>query len=248
MRRVTKVDGLEPNQWPIDHFANVGYYEPFVWNIVEIDPVIGATSLSEAERLKVKHALMAILTDGLVPAFLDLQQIRASVGKKMPVVNREEPYGNMGRKLWKSYKPLMSDTASAMGYKIGFLYDNDKKFKEGLEEFRKQNPALRLGFEKFLEDGRTDWQKDLANFRNKWLEHPVGNRKQFDKFYTPEYAEEIFQHVWSAIADILPLLLELKLVHGSRLIEQAPDDPGPKWPQRFRYDIPEFRNLNLSSS
>jgi hypothetical protein len=127
-----------------------------------------------------------------------------------------------------------------MGFKIGFLYDNDKKFKEGLEGSRKENPALRSGFEKFLEDGRTQWQNDLADFRNKWLEHPLGNRKQFDKFYTPGYGEEIFQHVWTAIADIVPILLELKLVHGSRLIEQAPNDPGPKWPQRFRYDIPAF--------
>jgi hypothetical protein len=147
----------------------------------------------------------------------------------------------MARKLWKAYHPLTEKAALAMGFKIGFLYSNDKNFKSGLQELRKQNPELRSGFENFLEHARTSWQNDLADFRNKWLEHPVGNRKQFDRFYTVPYAESLFYAVWKTIADLLPALLELKLMHGSKLVEQHPDDPGPKWGQRFRYDNPLFR-------
>jgi len=241
IHKMIAVDGLPPNKWPVEHVADVDYDEPFVKDIMEISPVVDATSLSSEEREAVKHAIVSVVMDGLVPAFLDLRQIRMSVGKKIPIINREEPYGNMARKLWKAYKPLTEKAALAMGFKIGFLYSNDKSFNTGLEEFRKQNPELRGGFEKFLEHSRTSWQNDLADFRNKWLEHPVGNRKQFDRFYAAPYAESLFYAVWKTIADLLPALLELKLIHGSKLVEQHHDDPGPKWGQRFRYDHPLFR-------
>jgi hypothetical protein len=178
IHKMTKVDGLHPKEWPIEHVADVGYNEPFVWSILEIATPVDASILGEKQRKDVKHGLATILTDGLVPAFLDLRQIRENDGKKIPTINREEPYGNMARTLWKAFKPLMSDTALTMGFQIGFLYDNDRKFAAGLAEFRKDNPSLRPGFEEFLESGRTTWQQELADFRNKWLEHPVGNRKQ----------------------------------------------------------------------
>jgi hypothetical protein len=85
------------------------------------------------------------------------------------------------------------------------------------------------------------WDTTLGKFRNTWLEHPVVDRRQFAKFYTPEHAETLFSNVWQAIVDILPVLLELHLMPGVRLIEQHPDDPGPRWGQRFRYDHPAFR-------
>ncbi|HEX8815576.1 MAG TPA: hypothetical protein VF753_08755 [Terriglobales bacterium] len=165
------------------------------------------------------------------------------MGKELPLMNRQQLYEDLCRKLWKSYKDLTEKVARLMGFKIGFLFDNDKKFRDGLKEFREQNPRLRQGFEKLLQDLRSEWQNDLAKFRNTWLEHQTSDPRKFQKFYTPEYAEFLFNSVWRAIVDILPNLLELRLGDGWLLIEQDPNDPGPRWPGRFRYSHAAFRDL-----
>jgi hypothetical protein len=45
----------------------------------------------------------------------------------------------------------------------------------------------------------------------------------------------LFDLVWRTIVEIIAAFLSLKLPLGFRLIEQSPDDPGPRWPNRFRY-------------
>jgi hypothetical protein len=239
----TKIDGPEPNKWKVEKVADVGASEPFVQGMLDLHPIVDAGVMSEGQHQQVKEAITSILMDGLMPAFLELQQVRASEGQNMPLMDRQQPYEDLARKLWKTYRDLMEKAARAMGFKIGFLFDNDKKFRQGLKEFRNLNPRLRDGFEKFLEATREEWQNELARFRNTWLEHQSGDRRKFEKFYRPEYAETLFNFVWQTIADILPLLLELRLMEGWSLIEQDPKDPGPKWPQRFRYYNPAFPNL-----
>lgn len=235
-----KKDGLPPNKWPIVKFSDVGGDEPFVKGMLELTPIVDAGTIYDPQRSEVKEAIMSILIDGLLPAFLELRQIRESANKEMPVLDRLQLYEDLSRKLWKSYKDFTEKAARSMGFKIGFLYDNDKGFQEGSKEFRNQNPRLRSGFEKFLQALRDEWQNDLAKFRNTWLEHQTSDRRRFEKFYRPEYAESLFTSVWQAIVDILPVLLELRLREGWSLIEQDPHDPEPRWPQRFRYYNPAF--------
>lgn len=238
--RADKQDGLPPNKWPIVKFADIGGDEPFVKGIMDMFPIVNAGDIHEPQRGKVKEAITSILVDGLMPAYLELQKIRESARKEMPVLDRQQLYEDLARKLWKSYKDLTERAARLIGFKIAFLYDNDKNFQAGMKKFRDQNRRLRDGFESFLQALRDDWQSDLAKFRNTWLEHQNSNRRRFEKFYQPEYAESLFTAVWQAIVDILPVLLELHLREGWSLIEQDPNDPEPRWAQRFRYYNPAF--------
>src|SRR5216684_471882 len=130
-----------------------------------------------------------------------------------------------------------------MGFKLDFLFDSDKKFEAGLKKFREDNPGLRDDFEDFLRGNRVGWQNELAKFRNNWVEHAHDDPGKFKHFYQPETAEILFDATWRTIADILPPLLELRLLDGTKLVEQHPDDPGPKWGQRFRYQHPSFEGL-----
>jgi hypothetical protein len=236
-----EMNGSEPNKWPVVKFADIGY-EDFVKEIVEIRSIVDAGTIEDPQRAKIKEAITSIVVDGLMPAFMEFRSIRASVGQDMPVMDRLLMYEQFSGKLWKSYKHLMRVVIDLMGYKIGFLFQNEKDFCEGIVEFRKANPGVRAGFEKFLEGTRDEWQNELAKFRNTWIEHQTGDRSQFRKFYDPKYAEWLFDTVWHTIADILPVFLELHLPFGIRLIEQAPNDQGPRWPQRFRYDHAAFRD------
>src|SRR5271165_3291469 len=100
-------NGQPPNKWPVVKVADVGASEEFVKQMLELRPLVDAGSIFDPQRGKVKEALTSILMEGLMPAFLELQQIRASVGRDIPLMNRQQPYEDLSRKLWKSYSDLM---------------------------------------------------------------------------------------------------------------------------------------------
>jgi hypothetical protein len=236
-------EGEEPYKWKVIKVADIGGDEEFTKQMLELSTVLEAGMIEGTQREEVKHALVSILIDGLMPAFLKLEEIRASVGQAMPLMNREQLYEDFARKLWKAYRELMQVALDLMGHKIGFLFKGEKEFREGLVELRSLNSELRAGFQKFLEETRDEWQNDLSKFRNTWVEHQRGERKQFQKFYDPRNADWLFDTVWHTITDILPVFLELHLPYGTRLIEQNPNDPGPRWGQRFRYQLADAYKL-----
>lgn len=243
VHKVEMKEGEEPYKWKVIKVADISGDEEFTKQMLELSTVLEAGMIQGNKREEVKHALVSILIDGLMPAFLKLSEIRASVEQVMPLMNREQLYEDFARKLWKAYKELMQVALDLMGHRIGFLFKDEKEFRKGLVELRSLNPELRAGFEKFLEETRDEWQIDLMKFRNTWVEHQRGERKQFQNFYDPRNVEWLFDTVWRTITDILPVFLELHLPCGTRLIEQHPNDPGPRWGQRFRYQLADDYKL-----
>lgn len=235
-----KNNGKEPSEWKVEKFADIPY-EPWMQNIFDLKIVLDAGTISGPQREQVNDAIGDIVFEGLMPAYLELQEIKRLNASNAPALDRRQPYEDLARKLWKAYKELMQPAVRLMGFDIGFLFQNDKTYRDGLVKLRQDNPALNANFEKLLEIGRTGWQDKLYRFRNSVVEHQGGKRGDFEWFYNEENAKGLFLDVCTAIGYILPMLLELKLMHGAKLIEQSPDDPGPRWPQRFRFDIPMFR-------
>jgi hypothetical protein len=234
--------GVEPNKWKVEKFADISWNETFVRHVTELGTVLNATLIFDKQREDVQSAIMTILTDGLLPAFAELEKIRAFDGKPLPVMNRREFYHDFCRKLWKAYKDLTQRAASATGFNIGFLFTSDKEFAKGLKEFQKNYPDVRPELGKSLEETRDRWQKELAKFRNTFLEHQDSDSKQFAKFYQLKYIERLFEEGWNSIVDLLAVLLESRLPHGTKLA--LPDlNKNPKWPNRFVFDNPAFRDM-----
>lgn len=229
-----KTNGLEPIHWKHEKFADIDY-EEWMKQILDLLPIVDAGTIIGEQREKVKDAIGDIVIEGLMPAYLELREIRNAGKSDKPILDQRQPFEDLARKLWKAYKELMQNAARLMDFDIGFLFEKDKKFKDGLIGFRQRNPRLHKQFEKLLEMTRSGWQTELCKFRNSLLEHSGGDRNDFEWFYNPENAEALFDEVWKTIANILPMLLEVRLMHNGRLIEQHPDDPGPRWPQRFQY-------------
>jgi hypothetical protein len=242
VHRAEGKSGQEPSKWKIEKFAEIGGNEEFVKQIHELLSIVDALYVSAEQHDKIREDVTSVLVDGLMPAFSELQSIRASGGRReVPMMNRLQLYEDLARKLWKAYKELMKSVVRSLGFEIGFLFQDDKKFRAGLANFRTSHPLLgklRPDFEQFLEGNRDGWQKQLGTFRNEWVEHQTGDRRRFNEFYEPETAESLFDCTWRTIVDLLVPLLEVHLPHGSRLVEQHPDDPGPRWPNRFRYQLP----------
>jgi hypothetical protein len=216
-------------------FANVGTDEAFVRHTLDLSDVLGATLIFGIDRERVQGSLGLVITEGLIPAFIKLREIRASVGKEVPVLDHQQMYEDFAGKLWKAYKEHMKQAAKAMGFEIGFLFQDDKRFEAGSKAFRQNNPAAPAALEGYLEDARHQWQTDLADFRNTVIEHPGAARSKFQKFYQPNFAEALFVEVWHTINEILAMFLELRLPPGVFLEWQPWNETGPKWPKRFRW-------------
>jgi hypothetical protein len=226
-----------PNKWKVVPFANVGTDEEFVRRMLEMFQLLGGTPIPDKQKEIAKDAIADILSEGLIPTFLELRNIRSSVGADLPLINKLQLYEDFARKLWKSYKDLTQRATAAMGFDIGFLFQDEKKFEAGLKNFRAENPSVLVTFEYYLRETRKRWQNDLGKFRNTFLEHKLGDRNDFRRFYEPATAEELFSVVSRTIVDILVCMMNLRMWPGMRIVEYDPNVHGPGWPNRFKWEI-----------
>jgi hypothetical protein len=239
-------DRKNPIHWHVRKFADVGVSEEFVRQLLELHQILQGTLITQPdERKQVSEALMAVLSEGVTPAFLDLRRIRASVGKELPLLDQLQMYEEFARKLWKAYKELMPSAARTMGFNLGFLFQEEKKFEAGLKKFLELNPTTPTSFELYVRDSRKRWQNGLADFRNKIVEHPTADRREYKKFYHPSYAEALFNILWRTIVNILSMLLFFHLPKQIIVEDQGSNDPEREWPSRFRFHLV---GVNLSNS
>lgn len=228
-----------PRDWKVAPFANVGMDEPFVKEMLEVIEILQGTLIDGEQREKAKNAIATIMMDGLIPTVMELRAIRAPETSNLPLAERYQPYEDFARKLWKAYKDLTQRAATEMGFKIGFLYQNDAKFEEGLREFRAEWPGLQPGFENFMRQTRSEWQNEFSKFRNGFVEHQEGERMEFRKFYESALVEQLFESAWGTIVDLLVILMSLKLPPRVHIVLNDEKIHGP-WPNRFRWVIEGF--------
>jgi hypothetical protein len=231
---------VPPNQWTVRKLADVGTSEAFVRETLELFDLLKGTMIEGQQREETANAIGNLLSDGLIPTFMELRTIRESCGKDVPLIEQFQMYEDFARKLWKTYKDLMQRAAAAMGFDIGFLFQKEAKFEEGLKEFRTAHPAASSNLEKYLREVRKLWQNDLAQFRNEFLEHQKGTRQDHLKFYDPNFVGSLFETVHRVIADILVMLMNLRLQAGVHIVLHDDKIHGPGWPNRYRWVIEGF--------
>lgn len=117
--------------------------------------------------------------------------------------------------LTRAFKDRLQIVVELMGYKIGFLYKDDKNFQLGCVNFLKENPEVNPDFIQMLKDDRTTWSDYMIKTRNFALEHTIGNDitkiKNLKSRMNLETAEKIFENCWMAIEDIIYLLAISKI-------------------------------------
>jgi hypothetical protein len=159
--RVNPKPGEEPNKWTVEKFADINGDEKFIRHMHELSTIVDATMIFGQQREDIKNAVSSILLDGLMPAFAELEKIRASKVKSLPLMDVRELYHNFSGKLWKSYKGLTQDAAKTAGFEIGFLFEKKSEFKKGLLVFQTNYPTVRPELGKALEEVRKKWQNEL---------------------------------------------------------------------------------------
>jgi hypothetical protein len=231
--------GKPPKQWNVAHFANIGASEEFIQQLMlEMLELVDAGTIFEPRRQEVKNAIATISMEGLMPAFERLKRIRSSITEQMALLNRKQLYEDFSRVLWHDgYKDLLPRATLLMGVDIGFLFQKDANFENGLIEFQKAHPSAAPELAEHLRAQRINWQNNLADCRNHFLEHRKEEPEKFTDFYVPSYAEALFDAVWRTIADILVVLLALNLPPRVGLVEiPISERSGPLF-RRFRFVI-----------
>lgn len=225
----------------IEKFADLGTEEPFVARtgpgLIEI---LNATSFKNRE--KINAALLSILFEALMPAFLSLREVldmESGKTEKM-ILNLEKGYSNLYDHLWVGYKDRMPKAVALLGFEIGFLFKSEKDFEKGMSRFLQENSGI-IGldsrFAEMLRDERATWQNMLGSIRNDYIQHKKIDSKDVRVLFNPEAAERVFNNCWQAIEDILIVFLRTGLPHhaGVDIAEIPVEKRNPEFPKRFQF-------------
>lgn len=141
-------------QFHVKQFADFGTSEGFVLPVLDLIEILNATTIFDPQRSEVSGRITAIVSEGLAAAFLEMRKIQSSVGQDVPMLNYLQMYEDFYGKLWRAYKEYMQRAVKAMGFDIGFLFQKDAKFEEGLKAFREANSTAPSALEEYLREVR----------------------------------------------------------------------------------------------
>ena len=227
-------DGKEPNEWKSVHFANIGTSEEFIEVLTgEILELVDGSQIF-LERDAVKGAIMTVVMEGLMPAFEHLKKIRLSITNPMPEMNRRQLYEDFSRTLWHAYKDLFPKAVQLLGFKIGFMFQDDEKFEKGLSKLTTEHPSLILDVPELLRRQRANWQAALQFFRNDFLEHRKVEAAEVADFYKPGTAEILFDHAWRTMAELFPAFIEAHFPPNWSIMQIPVEQRNPAHPRRWR--------------
>jgi len=239
LHKVVAEPGKEPRDWAVVAFADPGEGSEEVVNFFfsELPEIVDATLIFGHQRKELKDAFGTILIEGLLPAFEHLKRIRASVGVDIPILNRSQHFEDFAGRLWHAYKDLWPQAIATMGYNIGFAFQEDGKFETGWNVFQNEHQNIPTALGDFLRKQRSDWQCELAAFRNDYLEHRKPEVANFEKLYEPKTAEFLFERGWKSIAEVSVLFLSRHLPASTRLEVIPPQEQNPMRQRRFRFAV-----------
>ena len=221
----------------IELFADIGSGEPFVARIIfGLLEILKSTNFGERE--KVDSAIFDITKEGLIPAFINLREIRSfeKGAKRLVRATLDQHYHNLYGHLWIAYKDRLQIATKLLGFDIGFLFKNEEEFIKGCDIFQKKYPEIDPSFIAMLKDERRTWQNILHTIRNDFLNHKKLSKEQIEKFFTLESAELMFQNCWGAIEEILVCLMRTALPRPTIDIAEIPENErDPNLPKRYRF-------------
>lgn len=232
-----KNNGKEPNEWDQEHFSAAPADRPFAdFFFEEIQDLVKSSAIDNEDRQELSDAIMVMVTEGFLPAYEDLRNIRTYENdRRIPVLNRKKHYDDFARALWHGYKDLMPKVVNLLGYNIGFMFQRDENFQAGLEAFVTENRGnVLLDVAEFLSRQRDGWQKELKTFRNEYLEHRDADvAMQVEKFYETAWAEKVFVHAWRTVAELIVFLLETRFPSQFSVMHRTAERQFPDHPRLY---------------
>jgi hypothetical protein len=223
---------MPDGKFVVQKYASVGTQEPFTAAFLGLTDLVDAAEFGSALQTEIKNIIMEIYMDCMLPAFLSLRKIHkpdADAG----MADNFKNYDDLYRYLVRALKDRTQAAAKAIGYDIGFLFQQDNAFEKGCQEFGQKYPELPT-FGDRLKNVRISTQK-LAAIRNNFLEHQNDPRTDFMDYYKPEVAQVLFDSAWQAAEGMLAVFISKHFPPGVRLHIIPEQERGPTLPKKFGF-------------
>jgi hypothetical protein len=221
-----------PDKFVVQKYASVGSKEPFTAAFLGLRDLVDATDLESAKQTEIKDIVMEIYMDCMLPAFLSLRKIHqpdADAG----MADNFKNYDDLYRYLVRALKDRTQAAAKAIGYDIGFLFQQDKAFEKGCQEFGQRYPELPT-FGDWLKNVRVSTEK-LAAIRNNFLEHQSHPRTEFMDYYKPDVAQALFDCAWQEAEGMLAVFISKHFPPSVKLRIIPEHERDPNLPKKFGF-------------
>lgn len=223
---------MSNGKFVVRKYASVGSKEPFTAAFLGLGDLVDAAEFDLAKQTEIKNIIMEIYMDCMLPAFLSLRKIQqpdAGAGMADNLKNYDDLY----RYLVRALKDRTQAAAKAIGYDVGFLFQQDKAFDKGCLEFGQNHPELPT-FGEWLKHVRVLTEK-LAAIRNNFLEHQNYPRTEFMDYYKPEVAQVLFDSAWQEAEGMLAIFIS-KHFPPSVILRIIPENErDPDLPKKFGF-------------
>jgi hypothetical protein len=216
-----------PNdKFVIQKYASVGSKEPFAAAFLGLIDLVDAAEFDLAKQTEIKNIIMEIELDCMIRAFLALRKIHqpdADAG----MADNYKNYDDLYRYLVRALKDRTQAAAEAIGYDIGFLFQQDAAFEKGCQDF---GPT----FGDWLKNVRVSSEK-LAAIRNNFLGRQNYPRAEFGDYYKPDVAQVLFDCVWQVAGGMLAIFISKHFPPGVTLRIIPENERDPNLPTKFGF-------------
>lgn len=223
--------------------ANYGTGEPWVARLaIGLPELVDGCKLDATARDEAKGKLFLVV-EAIGMAFEALRDVeRLAADADAAELSLSKAYANLYGHLWQARKDRWQKLAAAIGYDVGFIFQNDGEFERGASAFSTSHPTVNSAFVGMTRTDRSIWQHALSAIRNQHLEHraPVDPRL-VQAFFRPDSARTTFDNVWQAIEEGTMLLLEPLVHEGAEIVEIPEAARDAVCPKRYGWDVPSLR-------
>lgn len=197
------------------------------------DPISDVEMAKFKAKQEAATGLAMAIAEELGSAFIDLRRLREANGNLPTELETAKAYRDLYGHLWVSYKSRFQDLMKLLGYDIGFIFQDDKKFDQAVGEFQTNhsdiNPEL---FGRIRED-KESWQKALYTYRNDGEHNAKEPTFNGHPMHDLRNAEVIFSNVWHAIEDIFIHCMQEEFGQQLTIFEIPKEDRKTEIPKKY---------------
>lgn len=202
--------------------ANFGTEEPFVVRVwIQTKEILKFIHLPNDDEIDFRFDRVV---EQLDIARVHLARIEDKNFHKLPTFDQQAEYVAFYNSIWWAYKDRFQLFIKELGFDIGFIFQDEKKFENGAAKFVEAHPNA-AEFTEIARNDRKLWQNQLATHRNTL--HSGDRRNEKHDSDNPTDARMIFDNVWQAIEEHF-LYLSEKVMDEAWTIVQIPEEQRDK--------------------
>jgi len=190
----------------------------------------------QARNERITGRIMAV-SEELGYAFMELNSLRKVGGEFGTLMETAKAYKELYGHLWTAYRDRFQNLMKALGYDVGFIFQDDKKFEIGAKQYITTHPDAAELMDR-VRDDRGTWQNALHIYRNDG-QHDASGGPTFNghPMHSLPNGEVMFYNTWHAMEDIFLTSMQEELGEQLTIFEIPKDQRRPEMPKKYQVGI-----------